>query len=224
MLHLFCRDLGRSLEGLRKAGACGERRSTAPWGVRACPRPPSALALTGGTAAEGSGKWMHRSPRVRLTRAMLASQALTIGPQTASLPTSRALASPRREVRQGAGSRSAALSAPLGLWFQATQAMVNFSSPPAPWLSAHPDADSLKRPKTTRPKLTSDVQVPFRERSAPANEKAGAQAPQPGGTRAVRMRMRRTGPCAADRGRPRACKRSGGPPRGLQGAGAWTAA
>lgn len=61
-------------------------------------------------------------------------------------------------------SRSAALSAFLCLWFQATQAMVNSSSPPAPLSSAHPDADSLKRPKTTRPKLTSDVQVPFRER------------------------------------------------------------
>ena len=171
------------------------RRAEITLGCKSLPRPPSALALTGGTAAEGSGKRVHRSPRpVNSGHAGITGSGHR--PTDNVTPHSRALASPRREVRQGTGSRSAALSAPLGLWFQATQATVNSSSPPAPGLSAHPDADSLKRPKATRPKLTSDVQVPFRERSAPANEKAGAQAPQPGGTRAVCMLMLRTGPCA----------------------------
>ncbi|CAI9166447.1 unnamed protein product [Rangifer tarandus platyrhynchus] len=92
-------------------------------------------------------------------------------------------------------SRSAALSAPLGLWFQATQAMVNSSSPPAPWSSAHPDADSLKRPKTTRPKLTSDVQIPFRERPSTRKRESQHSGPKPAADpRRAPLRMRRTGP------------------------------
>ena len=144
--------------------------------------------------------------------ATLALQVLIIGPKTISLPTPRVLALPQREVkepRQGAGVlEPQPCRLPSCLWFPATQAIVNASSSPDPWSSAHPDADSSKKPKTTCLKLTNDVQVPFRERlSTPKRE---SQHSGPTATRGhpprAHLHISRSRPVrhpsVADRGRP----------------------
>ena len=160
--------------------------------------------------------------------ATLALQILTIGPKTTSLPTSRILALPQREVkepRQGAGVlEPQPCRLPSCLWFPDTQAIVNASSSPAPWSSAHPDVDSSKKPKTTRLKLTNNVQVPFREQlSTPKRESqhSGPTASRGDPPRA-HLRIRRSRPVrhlsVADRGRPRPASHPGGPTQGSQGA------
>lgn len=216
--YLCCKEPGRKLKVLSKAGAWSEDRTTAHRSVRDCTRLPQRTCLD----RQGCDRRFWKiDAKVFPLPVNLGHSCITGSDHqpkdnfTPHLPRPRSSS----EGSQGAKTRSrrswtSALSASLCLWFPDTQEIVNSWSSPAPWSSYHPKADSSKRPKTTRPKLRSDVQVPFRERLSTPKRESQHSGPhnQWGDPHCAHLRIRRSRPVrhlsVANRGRPRAHKLS----------------